>query len=115
MLGAAASTGQCAAQRIEQKLSFPDSGPDSAPGVIVERIDDTAGPNVDPRLKGLVIVFNAGPDATSQVVPGAFGQRYRLADVQAHGSDPVVRTAAFDPATGTFTVPGRTVAVFEQH
>jgi pullulanase/glycogen debranching enzyme len=103
------------AQLIEQKLSFPDSGPDATPGVIVERIDDTVGPNIDPRLKGLVIVFNAGPNPTSQLVAAARGQDYRLNDVQAHGSDPVVRTASFDPATGTFTVPGRTVAVFEQH
>ena len=102
------------AQLIEQKLSFPDGGPASTPGVIVERIDDTVGPNVDPRLKGLVIVFNASPNATSQTVAATRGQRYRLNGVQAHGSDPVVRTAGFDPATGTFSVPGRTVAVFEQ-
>jgi len=103
------------AQLIEQKLSFPESGPASRPGVIVERIDDTVGPNVDPRLKGLVIVFNASPTATSQTVESARGQRYRLNGVQAHGSDPVVRTATFDPSTGTFTVPARTVAVFERH
>jgi pullulanase-type alpha-1,6-glucosidase len=102
------------AQLIEQKLSFPDSGPNATPGVIVERIDDTVGPNVDQRLKGLVIVFNASPVATSQPIAATRGQRYRLADVQQHGSDPVVRTASFDPATGTFTVPARTVAVFEQ-
>jgi len=103
------------AQLIEQKLSFPDSGPNATPGVIVERIDDAVGPNVDPRLKGLVIVFNASPVATSQPIAATRGQRYRLADVQQHGSDPVVRAASFDPATGTFIVPARTVAVFEQH
>jgi pullulanase len=102
------------AQLIEQKLSFPNSGPNATPGVIVERIDDTVGPNIDPRLKGLVIVFNASPNATSQTVTAARGQRYQLNGVQAHGSDPVVRAARFDPATGTFSVPGRTVAVFAQ-
>ncbi len=102
------------AQLVEQKLTFPDSGPTATPGVIVERIDDTVGPNVDPRLKGLVIVFNAGPTATSQPIPAARGHLYRLNDVQAHGSDPVVRTARFDPSSGRFTVPARTVAVFEQ-
>ena len=103
------------AQLVEQKLSFPDSGPASAPGVIVERIDDMVGPNIDPRLKGMVIVFNASPNATSQTVAAARGRHYQLNDVQAQGSDPVVRTARFDPTTGTFSVPGRTVAVFEQH
>ncbi len=102
------------AQLIGQKLSFPDSGPTATPGVIVERIDDTVGPNVDPRLKGLVIVFNAGPTSTSQVVDAARGQRYRLNAVQVHGADPVARTASYDPTTGMFTVPARTVAVFER-
>jgi pullulanase-type alpha-1,6-glucosidase len=103
------------AQLVQQKLSFPDSGPNATPGVIVERIDDMVGPNVDPRLKGLVIVFNAGPQPTSQSVPAARGQQFLLNRFQAGGSDLVVRTASFDPASGTFTVPARTVAVFEQH
>jgi pullulanase-type alpha-1,6-glucosidase len=103
------------AQLIQQKLSFPNSGPNATPGVIVERIDDTAGPNVDPRLKGLVIVFNASPQATSQAIAATRGQQYQLNRIQAGGSDPVVRTASFDPTSGTFTVPARTVAVFEQH
>ncbi|MFD0822743.1 alpha-1,6-glucosidase domain-containing protein, partial [Micromonospora zhanjiangensis] len=29
-------------------------------------------------------------------------------------ADPVLRTASFDRASGTFTVPGRSVAVFVQ-
>ena len=32
------------------------------PGVIAMRIDDTVGPDADPRLKGLVVVFNAVAD-----------------------------------------------------
>ncbi|WP_372499186.1 alpha-1,6-glucosidase domain-containing protein [Streptomyces somaliensis] len=32
--------------------------------------------------------------------------------MQAGGSDATVRTAAYDGASGTFTVPARTVAVF---
>ena len=35
------------------------------PGVITMRIDDTKGRNLDPRLKGLVVVFNASPEATT--------------------------------------------------
>jgi pullulanase-type alpha-1,6-glucosidase len=103
------------AQLIQQKLSFPGSGPDATPGVIVERIDDTVGPNVDPRLKGLVIVFNASPQATNQAIPAMRGQQFQLNRIQAYGSDPVVRTASFDRSSGTFIVPARTVAVFEQH
>ncbi len=32
--------------------------------------------------------------------------------MQADGADPVVKTATFNAATGSFTVPGRTTAVF---
>jgi pullulanase-type alpha-1,6-glucosidase len=97
---------------IEQKLSFPNSGPSSTPGVITMRIDDTVGKDVDRHLAGLVVVFNATPNATTQTVSGLAGQRYVLDPIQAAGSDPVVRTASFNKATGAFTVPGRTVAVF---
>ncbi len=80
----------------------------------MERIDDTTGPDVDKNLKGMIIVFNAGPTATTQTVAAAAGQSYRLDRYQATGSDPVVKTATFNRSTGVFTVPARTVAVFEQ-
>ena len=100
------------AERVQQKVSFPASGPDQTPGVIVMRIDDTAGRRVDPSIKGLVVVFNASPEATTQRVPATRGQRFTLHPVQAEGSDPVVRTATHDRRTATFHVPARTVAVF---
>ena len=103
------------AKLIQQKLSFPNSGPDATPGVIVERIDDTVGPDVDKSLKGMIIVFNAAPTATTQNVPATQGQHYQLNRYQATGSDPTVKNATFNRSTGTFTVPARTVAVFEQH
>ena len=97
---------------IQQKLTFPNSGPNSTPGVIVMRIDDTVGHDVDRQLTGLVIVFNATPNPTSQTVTAVTGQHYILDPIQASSSDPVVRTASFNATTGTFTVPARTVAVF---
>jgi pullulanase-type alpha-1,6-glucosidase len=100
------------ASAIEQKLSFPGSGPTSTPGVITMRIDDTVGKDADPRLSGLVVVFNATPSSTTQTVSALAGKHYALDPIQAAGSDPVVRTARFDPHTGAFTVPARTVAVF---
>jgi hypothetical protein len=39
---------------------------------------------------------------------------WSLSPVQASGSDPVVKTAAWDARAATLTVPGRTVAVFLQ-
>ncbi len=103
------------ARAIEDKVSFPASGTsDAHPGVIAMRIDDTVGHRADRHLRGLVVVFNATPDAVSQVVPGMAGMSARLSPVQAHGSDDVVKGATWDATTGTATVPARTVAVFVQ-
>ncbi len=102
------------ARLVQQKVSFPGGGSEQTPGVIVMRIDDTVGRDVDPRLKGLVVVFNASPEATTQTVAGTAGRRFGLHPVQANGADPVVKGSAYDRRAGTFTVPGRTVAVFVQ-
>ncbi|HZA72532.1 MAG TPA: alpha-1,6-glucosidase domain-containing protein [Propionibacteriaceae bacterium] len=91
-----------------------NGGPEQTPGVIVMRIDDTVGRDVDPRPKGLVVVFNARPDATTQTVAGTAGQRFGLHPVQANGADAVVKGSVQNRQAGSFTVPGRTVAVFVQ-
>ncbi|MDQ3990669.1 MAG: pullulanase-type alpha-1,6-glucosidase, partial [Actinomycetota bacterium] len=101
------------AELVQQKVRFPSGGADQTPGVIVMHLDDTVGADVDPARRGLVVVFNASDAATTQQVPGAEGGSFRLHPVQAGGSDAVVQEASYDPATGGFTVPARTVAVFE--
>ena len=45
-------------------------------------------------------------------MPALDGAAVALHPVQAASGDAVVRRAAFDPAGGVLTVPGRTVAVF---
>jgi hypothetical protein len=45
-------------------------------------------------------------------MPEAVGLDLRLHPVQVGSTDPIVGLSAFDGATGTFTVPGRTTAVF---
>lgn len=102
------------ASLVQQKVSFPNGGPQQTPGVVVMRIDDTVGRDVDPRTKGLVVVFNASPAATTQTVAGTAGARFALHPEQAKGSDRVVKGSRFDPRSGAFTVPPRTVAVFVQ-
>ena len=97
---------------VQQRVSFPTGGPDQTPGVIVMAIDDRAGRDLDPDREGLVVVFNATPQATTQTVPGLAGRPFALHEVQAAGGDPVVKQSAYDQATGAFTVPARTVAVF---
>ncbi|SDO26475.1 alpha-1,6-glucosidases, pullulanase-type [Streptomyces sp. cf386] len=90
------------ADQVQSKLSFPLSGKDETPGVITMRLGD------------LVVVFNATPGKQEQRVDALAGDGYRLHPVQASGADPIVKSASFDGKTGTFAVPGRTVAVFSR-
>ena len=92
-------------------MTFPNSGPDATPGVIVMHIDDLVGEDVDPELDGALVVFNASPEAITEQVDGLAGRDFALTDAQANGSDAVVKTTAWDAASGTVTVPARSVAV----
>ncbi|MFI8260286.1 pullulanase-type alpha-1,6-glucosidase [Streptomyces sp. NPDC085665] len=87
-------------EAVQAALAFPLSGKDETPGVITMTLGD------------LVVVFNATPAARSQRVPALAGTAYALHPVQAAGSDPAVKQAAYDAKTGEFTTPPRTVAVF---
>ncbi|KOV50469.1 sulfonate ABC transporter ATP-binding protein [Streptomyces sp. AS58] len=90
------------AEQVQSRLSFPLSGTDETPGVITMRLGD------------LVVVLNATPRRQEQRVGELAGERYRLHPVQAAGSDAVVKDAAYAAGSGTFSVPGRTVAVFSR-
>ncbi|MBA4860253.1 pullulanase-type alpha-1,6-glucosidase [Streptomyces sp. PSKA54] len=92
--------GLSTAGEVQSKLSFPLSGKDETPGVVTMRLGD------------LVVVFNATPERQSQRIGALAGTEYALHPVQAAGSDDVVKNAAYETGSGTFTVPGRTVAVF---
>ncbi|MGK5632026.1 pullulanase-type alpha-1,6-glucosidase, partial [Streptomyces sp. URMC 123] len=93
---------QVTAAGVQSALSFPLSGEHETPGVITMRLDD------------LVVVFNATPRQQTQRLTAAAGETYGLHPVQARGADPVVKRASYEAGTGTFTVPGRTVAVFRR-
>ncbi|MFD3500510.1 pullulanase-type alpha-1,6-glucosidase [Streptomyces sp. NPDC058678] len=88
------------AGQVQSRLSFPLSGKDETPGVITMMLGD------------LVVVFNATPDTQEQRIDALAGSGHRLHPVQASGADPIVKTSAYAQVSGTFTVPGRTVAVF---
>ena len=99
------------AELIDEKVTFPNSGPDATPGLIVMQIDDLVGEDVDPELDGALVVFNSSPEAITEQVDGLAGRGFALTDAQANGADAVVKTTAWDAATGTVTVPARSVAV----
>ncbi|MER6607685.1 pullulanase-type alpha-1,6-glucosidase [Streptomyces sp. NPDC000927] len=89
--------------RVQSALSFPLSGKDETPGVITM------------RLGRLLVVFNATPGTTTQTVTALAGKRFALHPVQAKGADPTVKKSTCEQSSGSFTVPGRTVAVFAQN
>jgi hypothetical protein len=60
----------------------------------------------------LVYVINVDKVAQSVTADALKSKNFVLHPVQVNGSDPVVKGAAYDNATGRFTVPARTAAVF---
>ncbi|MDU0291974.1 pullulanase-type alpha-1,6-glucosidase [Saccharothrix longispora] len=79
---------------VQQKLSFPTA----EPGLVVAHLDDTAGPDVDPALDGVLVVVNPYPVAKSAAVAG---------DWTTHALSTDKATAA----GGMVTVPPRSVVV----
>ena len=103
------------ARLIQDKLSFPGAGFGAPAGVIVMLIDDTrGGSDVDPELDAVLTVFNASGQTLTQPLPELAGRNFRLSPIQAEGADEVVRRTGFDRASGTISVPARTVAVLVQ-
>jgi len=98
------------ANKVERSLTFLNTGPNQIPGLIVMHLNDAD--NLDPNFNHIVVLFNANKESLTFANSGFIGKEYSLHPVQQNSADPVVRTAAFDSATGSFTVPGRTTAVF---
>ena len=100
---------------IQDKLTFPGAGFGAPAGVIVMLIDDTrGGHDVDPELDAVLVVINASGQTLTQPLPELVGRDFRLSPIQAEGADEVVRRTGFDRASGTISVPARTVAVLVQ-
>jgi len=101
---------------VMARLQFLNTGPNQVPGLIVMSISDKLAnlPDLDPKYEQIVVLFNATDEVQNYTVAGIVGQGFRLHPVQFRSADKVVRSASFDPATGRFTVPARTSAVFVQ-
>ncbi len=98
------------AEAVAADLSFLNTGPDQVPGLIVMALDDRTA--VDPTYSKIVVVFNANRETATYTVADLVGVPLGLHPVQQSSADAIVRTAGYDAVTGTFTVPGRTTAVF---
>ena len=62
--------------------------------------------------RSMVVLINANDEAQTISPAAAAGLNFALHPLQAASVDPVVQSSSFDSATSSFTVPGRTTAVF---
>jgi hypothetical protein len=98
-------------QEVIDRLRFHNTGPGQIPNLIAFSVTDATGA-VDRHRRLVAVVINTAKDARSLTVGDLAGEPLVLHRLQARSDDPVVRTSAFDPGTGTFFVPARTAAVF---
>ncbi|MFF0173871.1 pullulanase-type alpha-1,6-glucosidase [Micromonospora profundi] len=99
------------AEQVQQRVAFPLSGETETPGVLTMTLDARG---LGGAWKSVTVVFNGTPTTATQTVSGLRGADVSLHPVLVNSADPVLRTASFDRAGGTFTVPARSVAVFVQ-
>lgn len=101
---------------VQARLFFDNTGSKQVPGLIVMTLrDDVEGStDLDSTYERLVVLFNGSPEPVSYTLEAlTSGHTLELHPVQAAGNDTVVKTSSFD--AGTFTVPGRSVAVFVEY
>jgi hypothetical protein len=104
------------AEQIQERVAFHNTGPSQLPGLIVMSLSDTVetGPDLDPDHEFIVVLVNANDEAQVFTDAELAELDLSLHPVQASSVDDIVKASTYDADTGTFTVPGRTTAVFVQ-
>ena len=99
---------------VQERVLFHNTGPNQLPGLIVMSIDDAedTAVDLDRHYENIYVVVNANDEAQSFMSGDAAGLNLALHLVQMDSADLLVQTSSFDSASGMFTVPGRTTAVF---
>jgi pullulanase len=97
---------------VQARLKFHNTGPQQIPGVIVMSLSDLEGENLDPDYGLVVTVFNANNEQLVFTEEALAGLPLELHPILVNSADEQVRTSTYDSASATFTVPGRTTAVF---
>jgi pullulanase/glycogen debranching enzyme len=104
------------AQDVIDRLKFYNVGPSQVPGAIVMSVDgNDPGKYAGAQYKGVVVVFNVDKVAKTIAVPELKGRKLVLHRIQRNGGDEVVKASSFAGASGTFSIPARTTAVFVQN
>jgi pullulanase/glycogen debranching enzyme len=100
------------ADDIQERLVFYNTGPDQIPGLIVMSLSDLTDTDIDPNFEFIVVLFNADDAEVTFTHPELTDMELVLHPVLVSSHDSLVQTSTFDAATGTFTIPARTTAVF---
>jgi pullulanase-type alpha-1,6-glucosidase len=98
------------ADQVKRALTFLNACAYPIPGLIVMHLANIDG--LDTNYSDLLVAFNAAPYEVSFADPAFTGKAYILHPILQSSVDPVVRTAAFDAEAGSFSIPGRSAAVF---
>ena len=97
---------------VQERVTFHNVGTDQLPGLIVMVISDKTATDIDPLHESIVVIINSSDEAYSFSDVDLAGLDLSLHPVLLDSVDDRVKTTAFDAATGSVTVPGRTAAVF---
>src|SRR5947209_174855 len=99
------------ADDVKNRVRFYNAGPSQVPGLIVMSVADPDG-GVDRAHNLLAVVINANKNAESYASSDFLGKALKLHPFQAISLDAPERSSTFASASGSFSVPGRTAAVF---
>jgi pullulanase/glycogen debranching enzyme len=98
---------------IRQRLTFPNTGPDQNPVLLVGHLNGKGYPGA--TFKDVLYMVNVDKVAQDITQPDEAKKAYQLHPVQAASTAADVRVregARVDPTAGRFTVPPRTTVVF---
>jgi hypothetical protein len=100
------------AEQIRRSVRFLNGGWGQAPGLIVMSISDSGPSRIDPAIGQVVALINSAPWPIGLGDPAFIGASLALHPAHRGSADVRIREAAFDPASGRFSVPARTAVVF---
>lgn len=102
---------------VAARLQFFNTGPEQLPGLVVmglvgNREGCSSLHGSIGKRPGIVVVFNAAPETRTFTDRALRGLDLVLHPLQQRSADRVVRRAGYQSGSGSFSVPGRTTAVF---
>ena len=97
---------------INSQVSFYNTGATPQDGLIIMALSDNGASDLDASYETILVFFNANKITQTFTIANANGFSLHPLQADTVDADPVVKTASFEDATATFTIPARTTAVF---